>query len=63
MAKMPGFTKAFAARWRMSRWTNSDSDFLDLVEKAHLTFNGRSDAEIAFGGMSVVSCWGCFGLD
>lgn len=21
MAKMPGFTKAFAARWRMSRWT------------------------------------------
>ncbi|MCP2223773.1 hypothetical protein M2226_009545 [Bradyrhizobium elkanii] len=28
---------------------NWDSDFLDLVEEAHLTFGGKSDGEIAFG--------------
>jgi hypothetical protein len=28
-----------------------DSDFLDLVEEAHLTFQGKSDCEIAFGAL------------
>ena len=30
---------------------NWDSDFLDLVEEAHLTFEGKSDGEIAFGAL------------
>src|SRR3954470_20198262 len=40
MAKMPGFAKAFAGRWRIVEMDNWDSDFLDLVEEAHLTFEG-----------------------
>jgi hypothetical protein len=28
---------------------NWDSDFLDLVEEAYLTIDGKSDSEIAFG--------------
>ena len=30
---------------------NWDSDFLDLVEQAHLTFEGKSNGEIAFGAL------------
>ena len=37
MAKVPGFAKAFAGRWRIVEMDNWDSDFLDLVEEAHLT--------------------------
>ncbi len=51
MAKVPGFAKAFAGRWRIVEMDNWDSDFLDLVEEAHLTFEGRSDGEIAFGAL------------
>ena len=40
MAKVPGFAKAFAGRWRIIEMDNWDSDFLDLVEEAHLTFDG-----------------------
>ena len=36
MAKVPGFAKAFAGRWRIIEMDNWDSDFLDLVEEAHL---------------------------
>jgi len=49
MAKVPGFAKAFAGRWRIVEMDNWDSDFLDLVEQAHLTFEGKSHGEIAFG--------------
>ncbi len=51
MAKVPGFAKAFAGRWRIVEMDNWDSDFLDLVEEAHLTFEGKSDGEIAFGAL------------
>ena len=30
---------------------NWDSGFLDLVEEAHLTFEGKPDVEIAFGAL------------
>jgi hypothetical protein len=30
---------------------NWDSNFLDLVEEAHLTFEGASDGEIAFAAL------------
>ena len=36
MAKQPHFAKAFAGRWRIVEMDNWDSDFLDLVEEAHL---------------------------
>ena len=51
MAKAPRFAKAFAGRWRIVEMDNWDSDFLDLVEEAHLTFEGKSDGEIAFGAL------------
>ena len=51
MAKVPGFAKAFAGRWRIVEMDNWDSDFIDLVEEAHLTFEGKSDGEIAFGAL------------
>ena len=51
MAKVPGFAEAFAGRWRIVEMDNWDSDFLDLVEEAHLTFAGKSDGEIAFGAL------------
>src|SRR4051794_27244708 len=51
MAKVPGFAKAFAGRWRIAEMDNWDSDFLDLVEEAHLTFEGKSDGKIAFGAL------------
>lgn len=51
MAKVPGFAKAFAGRWRIVEMDKWDSDFLDLVEEAHLTFKGKSDGEIAFGAL------------
>ncbi len=34
MAKVPGFAKAFADRWRIVEMDNRDSDFLDFVEEA-----------------------------
>lgn len=51
MGKVPGFAKAFAGRWRIVEMDSWDSDFLDLVEEAHLTFEGKSDGEIAFGAL------------
>lgn len=36
MAKVPGFANAFAGRWRIVEMDVWDSDFLDLVEEAHL---------------------------
>ncbi|WP_312022772.1 hypothetical protein [Bradyrhizobium sp. 2S1] len=51
MAKAPGFAKAFAGRWRIVEMDVWDNDFLDLVEEAHLTFQGKSDDEIAFGAL------------
>jgi hypothetical protein len=39
------------ARWRLVEMDNWDSDFLDLVEEAHLTLEGKSDGEIAFGAL------------
>src|SRR6476469_6094945 len=51
MAKAPGFAKAFPGRWRIVEMDNWDSDFLDLVEEAHLTFLGKSDGDIAFGAL------------
>jgi hypothetical protein len=55
MAKVSRFAKAFAGRWRIVEMDNWDSDILDLVEEAHLTFEGKSDGEIAFGALKAFS--------
>jgi len=62
MAKVPGFAKAFAGRWRIVEMDNWDSDFLDLVEQAHLTFEGKSHGEIAFGALTGFLVARRFGL-
>ena len=51
MARVPAFAKAFAGRWRIVEMDVWDSDFLNLVEEAHLTFRGAADGEIAFGAL------------
>ena len=52
MAKVPAFAKTFAGRWRIVEMDTWDNDFLDLVEKAHITFRGRTNGEIAFGALN-----------
>jgi hypothetical protein len=52
MAKVPTFAKTFAGRWRIVEMDTWDNDFLDLVEKAHVTFRGRANGEIAFGALN-----------
>ena len=51
MAKVPAFAKAFAGRWRIVEMDNWDTDFIDLVEKAHITFHSAADGEIVFGAL------------
>ena len=46
MAKVPRVAKTFAGRGRIVEMDNWDSDFLDLVEEAYLTFEGKSDGEM-----------------
>jgi hypothetical protein len=43
--------KAFAGRWRIVEMDQWDSDFLDLDGEAHVTFQGASNGEIAFGAL------------
>ncbi|UWU67845.1 hypothetical protein N2602_32305 [Bradyrhizobium sp. NC92] len=49
MAKVLGFARAFVGRWRILVMDNRDTDFLDLVDEAHLRVRGKSDGESAFG--------------
>ena len=44
MAKVPAFAKAFAGRWRIVEMDVWDNDVLDLVEEAHITFQGAPTA-------------------
>jgi hypothetical protein len=52
MAKGAAVAKAFAGRWRIVEMDVWDSDFLDLVAEAHLTFRDTADGEIAFGALA-----------
>ena len=42
MAKVPASAKAFAGRWRIVEMNVWDSDFLNEVEEAHITFDGSA---------------------
>ena len=52
MAKVP----AFAGRWRIVEADTWDNDFLDLVEEAHITFQGASDGVPPLGPRGLVCC-------
>lgn len=52
MAKLPAFAKVFAGRWRIVEMDTWNNDLLDLVEAAHITFQGGSDGEIALGALN-----------
>src|SRR4051794_17983578 len=55
MVRRPALN-AFAGRWRivaMDVWSN---DVLDLVEKAHISFEGTSGGEIAFVAVKGFLC-------
>nr|WP_246774134.1 hypothetical protein [Bradyrhizobium diazoefficiens] len=51
MAKVRCFAKAFSGCWRIVEMDVRDNDFLDLVEEAHLTLEGKSEGEIASGAL------------
>jgi hypothetical protein len=51
MTKVPGFAKAIVGRRRLIEMDDWDGDFRDLVEEAHLMFEGQSDGETAFGAL------------
>jgi hypothetical protein len=51
MTRMPAFAKSFACRWRIVQTDSWDNDFLNLVQEAHVTFQGSSDGEISFGAL------------
>ncbi|WP_439397504.1 hypothetical protein ACRQ5Q_10230 [Bradyrhizobium sp. PMVTL-01] len=62
---MPGFIKVFVGRCALSRGNIWGSDFLDLVEEAHLTFQGKSDGrslwaqgfpDVRYGTRDVSAC-------
>src|SRR3954466_13573544 len=57
MAKGPALAKAFAGRWRIVEMDTWDSDFLDHVEEAHITFTGASGGKIVFGALRAF--WTC----
>jgi hypothetical protein len=51
MARVPAFAKVFAGRRCIVEMDVWDNDFLDLIERAHLNFEGEEGGEIAFGAL------------
>jgi hypothetical protein len=41
--------KAFKGRWRITEMDEWDDDYLDLVEPAHIVFEGENDGAFVFG--------------
>ncbi len=44
MRRESALAKAFEGRWRITEMDVWDNDYLDLVEPAHITFEGEDDA-------------------
>jgi hypothetical protein len=51
MAKAPALAKAFHGRWRIVEMEVWPDDYLDLIEPAHITFEGGRDGVFAFGAV------------
>jgi hypothetical protein len=45
--------KAFKGRWRIEEMDVWDNDYLDLIEPAHITFEGEHDGSFAFGAVKA----------
>ncbi len=60
MAKVPGFAKAFVGRWRIVEMDVWDSDVLDLVEEAQLTFKALRASPTAKSPLGLLrASWTC----
>lgn len=51
MKRPPAFAKAFKGRWRIVEMDTWPDDYLDLMEPAHITFEGASGGELVFGAV------------
>ena len=49
MRRASALAKAFEGRWRITEMDVWDNDYLDLVEPAHIAFEGESDGAFVFG--------------
>ena len=51
MKRRPAFAAAFKGRWHIVEMDTWPDDYLDLIEPAHITFEGASDGELVFGAV------------
>jgi hypothetical protein len=51
MTRSSAFAKIFKGRWRIVEMDTWPDDYLDLVEPAHITFEGNADGAFAFGAV------------
>jgi len=51
MAKSQALAKAFRGRWRIVEMKVWPDDYLDLIEPAHITFEGGMDGVFVFGAV------------
>ena len=53
MKRKSALAVAFKDRWRIAEMDQWDTDYLDLVEPAHITFSGAANGEIVFGAVNA----------
>ena len=45
--------KAFQGHWRIAEMDGWDNDYLDLIEPAHIAFEGEHDGSFVFGAVKA----------
>ena len=63
MTRSPALAKAFRGRWRIIEMEVWPDDYLDLIEPAHITFEGDTDGVFVFGGVFWVGRGGYDGFE
>jgi hypothetical protein len=51
MTRPPALAKAFRGRWRIVEMEVWPDDYLDLIEPAHIAFEGGTDGVFVFGAV------------
>ena len=51
MTRPPALAKAFRGRWRIVEMAVWPDDYLDLIEPAHIAFEGSTDGVFVFGAV------------
>ena len=51
MTRPPALAKAFRGRWRIVEMEVWPDDYLDLIEPAHIAFEGSTDGVFVFGAV------------